>query len=777
MSAGSGSLVTVSPKDLQDILQRLSEKRAAVEKELAAIPNAPKASKDIFQLCRGFERAFSATIDSVDYSAAIRGAFSGDDGLKGVIAKLPLEKKFKLDNVKAVVREADGFQRSLVSPEAGLRRLVSDCVETVLDPVSRTVMRIHMVLLNVARDAARKASGFSEATTYDETREPLRLPGFEKQVIFAAQKALEQWREEALIVAKTLVNMEQSYVTAAFFRHRTKDRYEQMNAQRATAELLQGGGVQDTTDDEDSGDEDSVRRTDSSPAVKRNELQTYSASSSALSGPLAGGLTIPQAQTNNDDPGDLKTGYLEKRVGEHSGRQSVPGEAFKWQKRYFVLTEPKGMLYYFKSADDPPNYRGVINLRECRVEDVDVDGTPKTSGPRSKTELADLSAVSLLIKIGHKDATRPIVKNHHSVVLRAETAAEKYSWLARLKNASDGTGQRTPVKQYKSDDLLRKDSEKDSKKDRKERPSPQPSFTTVQPGTPKTQVAASGIGGSMLFHESSGIGPEPMLYNSPNGSVANPNSSSQQQVQDLFLMQLAEDTAAYVRTVCNTLVLTVPKAIVHCQVKRAQNHLLEALYAHISSLSQFETEVLLEESPEIVQRRAATTKALKDLEEAVAELRSSQEQIDPADRNAKLPVDAQLLELAGMRKLIPSDQRSERSGGMYGDYTPSALAGNGSPENGVIRSVMRGNSGGRREYAQPPSPQAGPGVTTLSNSSQTNRPPSGKRVSPRTTLDNAPAAAAPQYQAAPAAPAGAATSPGGVVPRRRPPPAPPGGQQ
>ena len=41
-------------------------------------------------------------------------------------------------------------------------------------------------------------------------------------------------------------------------------------------------------------------------------------------------------------------------------------------------------------------------FRECRVEDVDVDGTPKTTGPRSKAELADASAVSLLIKIGHK---------------------------------------------------------------------------------------------------------------------------------------------------------------------------------------------------------------------------------------------------------------------------------------------------------------------------------------------------------------------------------------
>ena len=54
--------------------------------------------------------------------------------------------------------------------------------------------------------------------------------------------------------------------------------------------------------------------------------------------------------------------YLEKRIGEHSGRQNLP-ESWKWQKRWFVMTDAKGMLYYFKTADDPPNYRGVINLR------------------------------------------------------------------------------------------------------------------------------------------------------------------------------------------------------------------------------------------------------------------------------------------------------------------------------------------------------------------------------------------------------------------------------
>lgn len=38
-------------------------------------------------------------------------------------------------------------------------------------------------------------------------------------------------------------------------------------------------------------------------------------------------------------------------------------------------------------------------------------------------------------------------------------------------------------------------------------------------------------------------------------------------MQDAFLKRLAEDTVLYVRTVCNTIIMEVPKAIVHCQVR------------------------------------------------------------------------------------------------------------------------------------------------------------------------------------------------------------------
>ena len=48
---------------------------------------------------------------------------------------------------------------------------------------------------------------------------------------------------------------------------------------------------------------------------------------------------------------------------------------------------------------------------------------------------------------------------------------------------------------------------------------------------------------------------------------------------------------------------------VRAQVKRAQAHLLEQLYAYLSTMSGGETEALLEEDPEISQRRARCKQA------------------------------------------------------------------------------------------------------------------------------------------------------------------------
>ncbi len=54
-----------------------------------------------------------------------------------------------------------------------------------------------------------------------------------------------------------------------------------------------------------------------------------------------------------------------------------------------------------------------------------------------------------------QDPSKPCVKNHHSLVLRADSASEKFMWLARLKNASDGggAGGRAPLRGYTSEQL------------------------------------------------------------------------------------------------------------------------------------------------------------------------------------------------------------------------------------------------------------------------------------------------------------------------------------
>jgi hypothetical protein len=50
-----------------------------------------------------------------------------------------------------VCREADGYQRHLVSPESGLRRLIEESMILIADPIITAVHRIHLLLVESAR--------------------------------------------------------------------------------------------------------------------------------------------------------------------------------------------------------------------------------------------------------------------------------------------------------------------------------------------------------------------------------------------------------------------------------------------------------------------------------------------------------------------------------------------------------------------------------------------------------------------------------------------------
>lgn len=78
-----------------------------------------------------------------------------------------------------------------------------------------------------------------------------------------------------------------------------------------------------------------------------------------------------------------------------------------------------------------------------------------------------------------------------------------------------------------------------------------------------------------------------------------------------------QDCNEYTRVILDTIQTEVPKSVVHCMVRRAKEQMLAKLYSHITSLQPWEVSTIMEEDHSVVQRRAATTNAIKELENAM----------------------------------------------------------------------------------------------------------------------------------------------------------------
>jgi hypothetical protein len=58
--------------------------------------------------------------------------------------------------------------------------------------------------------------------------------------------------------------------------------------------------------------------------------------------------------------------------------------------------------------------------------------------------------------------------------------------------------------------------------------------------------------------------------------------------------QFASDMALYLRMVCDTINITVPKSVVHCLVRKAEKNLLNHLFGHVHMLGQEELKRMLQ---------------------------------------------------------------------------------------------------------------------------------------------------------------------------------------
>lgn len=623
-----------------------------MERELSALGPASKGMNDVFRHCRGFERAYTLALDEPNVAFKVRAVVEGN--LPEALHRIPIEKRFNRLYVREICREADGYQPHIVSPERGIRRLVAEAMRLTRDHVHRFVDEIHLVLLETVRECARKSVA-AEAGAIN--LDYLRLRGFENAVIVAAQQALEDWRSEAHRVAEMMVQMECDYITPSAFRELERQYQESAMIGDGNAEMepvhqndplarLAAGNVVNAPPNADGEDYDSDA-----------EGSTNDPMASPTS---SGAMPSPRMPIGRDD---LKAGYLEKRVGEGSNLSAMPVDSWRWQRRWFVLAMEPGFLYYFKSHQEmmekQATQRNTINLRECIVEDFQPEAGNQRAARRSTQRLPEnAGSVSLLIRISHRNPNRPVYKDHPQIILRAQDAADKYDWLARLRNATEpsgGAGKAPKITgtsaQYSMERLKTTPSEEQRGLFGR----------TVDKVTDKFQKFG-GFGGSRL------------------GNVMQVGS-----IEDMeaYYERLGNFCGIYAREVFNRMAKTVPKAIILCQVIRSRDRLLDQLYDYISSLKPVEIDALLQEDPILIKRRNGATQASKDLGDAQAEVRRAQElrATSASPRETPVPVSVRALLLAGAYPLVPKNvvPPSIDLRKMYGDGTPLALAIDGAP--------------------------------------------------------------------------------------------------
>jgi Dynamin GTPase effector domain len=86
--------------------------------------------------------------------------------------------------------------------------------------------------------------------------------------------------------------------------------------------------------------------------------------------------------------------------------------------------------------------------------------------------------------------------------------------------------------------------------------------------------------------------------------------------------RIINQVSGYVREICNQMIQTVPKAVVHCMVLAAKEKLLEEMQASVAGEQEASLKRLLGEDDAIAQRRETLTKKLDMLKRAQSELAS-----------------------------------------------------------------------------------------------------------------------------------------------------------
>lgn len=102
----------------------------------------------------------------------------------------------------------------------------------------------------------------------------------------------------------------------------------------------------------------------------------------------------------------------------------------------------------------------------------------------------------------------------------------------------------------------------------------------------------------------------------------NPSSTATDRYTEGHLRRIGSNVSAYIGMVCETLRISIPKAVVHCQVREAKRSLLDHFYTQVGKKEGRQLAMLLDEDPALMERRAACAKRLELYKQARDEIDS-----------------------------------------------------------------------------------------------------------------------------------------------------------
>ncbi|KAG0632286.1 hypothetical protein M758_1G317400 [Ceratodon purpureus] len=491
---------------VEEELVRLGELRVETSEGTRAIA---------LELCREFEDKFLQHIQTGE-GGGWRVVQSFEGALPKRIKQIPLDNLFELSSIKKLVLEADGYQPYLLSPEKGLRALIRKSLELAKDPAKHCVDEVHRILLDIVSASANATPGLG------------KYPPLKREMVAIASAALDEYRSESKKMVVALVEMERVFIPPQHFIRLVQRRMDRLRR-------------------EDEAKGRNVKKGQEAEHTLLGKATTPQANVTASQG---GTLKEKKQadQESKDAPSSLKV------IGDNSaGWLSRKGENTNdWTKRWFVLNEKTNKFGYTKTPDER-NFRGIINLEECFLEDGADENDQAASDKKSSKKSANgqvNSEANLTFKLSHKIPYKTVFKAQHAIILKAENMAEKLEWMAKLRyciGAAQGSSLRSAAPEFDSSGRYSSASETNS------------------------------------------------------GEMSTVLRRPADQDEDLRLM--AQEVRDYVEAVLNSLAANVPKAVVLCQVERAKDAMLNQLYSSISAHPTERIQDLLQEDVEVKRRR------------------------------------------------------------------------------------------------------------------------------------------------------------------------------